>query len=180
MSKALADCLRYNRWANLTLIDGCRGLSDEQLDTRAAGSSRSVRELLQHAVGSELTFVLRTHGRQHEGESRHVDGMWPGLDLLREVAAASGNELIAIAEGLDENEVVALGYQGKTYEYPKSFFLLHAIEHGVEHRTEIKVTLALVGIDTPDLDGWFYAPAAGYGREVRTGTRSDADGGTSP
>src|SRR5207248_10431127 len=28
--------------------------------------------------------------------------------------------------------------QGKTYEYPKSFFLLHAIEHGVEHRTEIK------------------------------------------
>jgi uncharacterized damage-inducible protein DinB len=166
MSRALADCLRYNRWANLMLVDACRGLTDEQLDTRATRSSRSVRELLQHIVGSELTFILRTKGRQHEGESRHVEATWPGLDLLREVAGSSGDDLIAIASGLDENELVALPYQGKTYEYPKSFFLLHAIEHGVEHRSEIKLTLALVGAETPDLDGWFYAPAAGYGREI--------------
>jgi uncharacterized damage-inducible protein DinB len=166
MSKALADCLRYNRWANLTLIDACRGMTDEQLDTRATGSSRSVRELFQHAAGSELTFVLRTKGRQHEGESRHVEGTWPGFDALREVAASSGDDLIAIAERLDEDEIVALPYQGKTYEYPKGFFLLHAIEHGVEHRTEIKLTLALIGIVTPDLDAWFYAPAAGHGREI--------------
>ena len=124
-----------------------------------------MRELLQHIAGSELTFVLRTKGRQHEGESRRVD-TWPGFEVLREVIASSGDHLIAIAAGLDEDELVVLPYRGKTYEYPKSFFLLHAIEHGVEHRTEIKVTLALVGIDTPDLDGWFYSEAAGYGREL--------------
>ncbi len=39
-------------------------------------------------------------------------------------------------------------------------------EHGVEHRAEIKDTLALSGIETPDLDAWFYSPAAGYGREI--------------
>jgi len=165
MSKALADCLRYNRWANLILIDACRGLTAEQLDTRATRSSRSARDLFSHLVGSELTFVLRTKGRQNEGESRHVD-TWPGFEVLREVAASSGDNLIAIAAGLDEDELVALPYQGKTYEYPESFFLLHAIEHGVEHRTEIKVTLALIGIESPDLDGWFYAPEAGYGREI--------------
>jgi uncharacterized damage-inducible protein DinB len=165
MSKALADCLRYNRWANLILIDACRQLTAEQLDTRATHSSRSVRELLSHLVGSELTFVLRTKGRQHEGESRRVD-TWPGFEVLRELAASSGDDLIAIAARLDEDDLVALPYQGKTYEYPKSFFLLHAIEHGVEHRTEIKVALGLIGVETPDLDGWFYAPAAGYGREI--------------
>jgi uncharacterized damage-inducible protein DinB len=174
VSKALADCLRYNRWANLTLIDACRGLTEEQFDARATRSSRSVRELLQHVVGSELTFVLRTKGRQHEGESRHVEAGWPGLDVLHEVGASSSDDLIAIAAGLDEDELVALPYQGKSYEYPKSFFLLHALEHGVEHRTEIKVTLALIGIETPDLDGWFYAPAAGYGREVATADDSPA------
>src|SRR5437870_7502284 len=137
MTKALADCLRDNRWANLILIDACRGLTAEQLDTRAKHSSRSARDLLSHIVGSELTFVLRTKGRQHEGESRHVDN-WPGFDVLRQVAASSGDDLIAIATEVDENEVVGLPYRGKTYEYPKSFFLLHAIEHGVEHRTEIK------------------------------------------
>ncbi len=166
MSKAFADCLRYNRWANLIVIDACRHLTAEQLGTRAKHSSRSVRDLLSHIVGSELTFVLRTKGRQHEGESRLVDA-WPGFEVLREVAASSGDDLIAIATRLDEDELVALPYQGKTYEYPKSFFLLHAIEHGVEHRTEIKVALGLIGIETPDLDGWFYAPAAGYGREIR-------------
>ena len=165
MSKALADCLRYNRWANLALLDACRRLTEEQLDARATQSSRSVRELFSHVVASELTFVLRTKGRQHEGESRHVEP-WPGWDVLREVASSSGDDLIAIAVRLDENELVALPFKGKTYGYPKGFFLLHAIEHGVEHRTEIKVTLALTGIATPDLDGWFYSQAAGYGGEV--------------
>lgn len=165
MSKALADCLRYNRWANLALIDACRGLTDEQLDMRATPSSRSVAELFQH-LASELTFVLRTKGRQHEGESRQVEGAWPGFDVLRDVLASTGDELIAIAAGLDDDELVVLPYQGKRFEYPKGFFLLHAIQHGVEHRTEIKVTLAMNGIETPDLDGWFYSEAAGYGREV--------------
>src|SRR5438034_2023870 len=107
MTKALADCLRYNRWANLILIDACRGLTAEQLDTRAKHSSRSARDLLSHIVGSELTFVLRTNGRQNEGESRVVD-TWPGFEVLREVAASSGEDLIAIAAGLDEDELVAL------------------------------------------------------------------------
>src|SRR5713226_8404674 len=179
MSKALADCLRYNRWANLILIDACRGLTEEQLDTRASQSSRSVRDLLSHIVGSELTFVLRTKGRQHEGESRHVD-TWPGFEVLREVAASSGDDLIAIAAGLDQDELVALPFRGKKYEYPKSFFLLHAIEHGVEHRTEIKVTLALIGIETPDLDGWPYSPAAGYGRKIANGADPAAGTATDP
>jgi uncharacterized damage-inducible protein DinB len=165
MSKSLADCLRYNRWANLTLIDACRGLTEEQLGRRARQPSRAVRDVLTHIVGSELTFALRTKGRQHEGESRHVD-TWPGFEVLREAAASSGDDLIAIAASLDEDELVALPYQGKAYEYPTSFFLLHAIEHGVEHRTEIKVTLSLIGIETPDLDGWVFAAVAGYGREV--------------
>lgn len=52
---------------------------------------------------------------------------------------------------------------GKAYRYPRSFFLVHAVEHGGEHRTEVKLTLAHFGITTPDLDGWQYAAAAGYG-----------------
>lgn len=166
MSNAFADCLRYDRWANLALIDGCRALTEDQLGLRATGSSRSVAELFQHLAGSELTFVLRTKGRQHEGESRHIDGTWPGFDVLRDVLASAGDELSAIAQTLDEDELVVLPYQGKRFEYPKGFFLLHAFEHGVEHRTEIKVTLALNGIETADLDGWFYSEAAGYGHQV--------------
>ena len=121
MTKALADCLRYNRWANLILIDACRGLTAEQLDTRAKHSSRSARDLLSHIVGSELTFVLRTKGRQNEGESRHVD-TWPGFEVLREVAASSGEDLIAIAAGLDEAELVALPCQARRTSIRRASF----------------------------------------------------------
>jgi uncharacterized damage-inducible protein DinB len=55
---------------------------------------------------------------------------------------------------------------GQTHRIPVSFFLVHAIEHGVEHRTDIKVALGSMGVETPDLDGWAFAGAAGIGRQV--------------
>jgi hypothetical protein len=64
---------------------------------------------------------------------------------------------------------IDLPFYGRVYRYPESFFLLHAITHGTERRTEIKVTLSHFGIETPDLDGWNYAAAAGYGSDVTPG-----------
>lgn len=129
------------------------------------GVSGSVRVLLTHIVGAQQTFVLRTQGRQHEGELSRAS-VWPGFDALLDLATSSGEELITIAEGLNTDRDVDLPYFGKVYQFPASFFLVHAMAHGVEHRTEIKVALDQRGIETPDLDGWPYATAAGYGREV--------------
>ncbi len=110
MNVPLAEMLRYNKWATSETINACRELTEEQIDALVAGVSGSVRQLLIHIVGAQQTFVLRTKGRQHEGE----------LNLA----------------------------------------------HGVEHRTEIKVALGHIGVETPDLDGWSYAPVAGYGEDV--------------
>jgi uncharacterized damage-inducible protein DinB len=112
-----------------------------------------VRELLVHIVGGQQTFVLRTMGRQHEGELNRRSA-WPGFETLMDVEATSSDELIAIAERLDADSDVELSYQGEKFAIPKSFFLVHAFEHGVEHRTEIKVALGQLGAATPDLDGW--------------------------
>jgi len=165
MNEALAEVFRYNRWANRQLIDACRSLSDAHLDTRVPGTSGTVRELLVHVVGGQQTSVLRTKGRQHEGELNR-SSPWPGFDVLLEVAEQSSQQLIEIAAGLVEDSEVSLPFMGRVYGYPKSFLLTHAAEHGVEHRTEIKLALAQLGVETPDLDGWPYSTAAGYGREV--------------
>ncbi len=167
MNQDLAEMFRYNAWANRELFSACRSLTEEQLDVHVQGISGSVRELLMHIAGGQQTFVLRTKGRQHEGElGRHSD--WPGIEALIRIAASTSDELIAIAEGLKDNEEVDLPYQGKAYRYPKRFFLVHAMEHSTEHRTEVKVALAHIGIGTPDLDGWNYAQSAGYGQEIST------------
>jgi uncharacterized damage-inducible protein DinB len=165
MNEPLARMLKYDKWATETLLTACASLTDAQLAARMPGVSGSVGELLTHLVGSRETFVLRTQGRQHEGElGRH--SAWPGFDVLIESAANSSDALLAIAAALDEDSEVDLPYMAKTFRFPKSFFLVHAVEHGVEHRTEVKVALNQMGIATPDLDAWAFAAAAGYGREV--------------
>lgn len=167
MNNDLAEMFRYNAWANHELFTACRSLTEEQLDMRIQGISGSVRELLMHIAGGQQTFVLRTKGRQHEGELGRQSA-WPGVEEVIHIAQSTNDELIAIAEQLKDNEVVDLAYQGKIYRYPKRFFLVHAMEHSAEHRTEIKVALAHLGIETPDLDGWNYAQSAGYGQEITT------------
>src|SRR5947209_11739579 len=84
----LAEMFRYNRWANLRLIDACQALTDDQLASNAPGASGSIGELLTHLVGGQQTFVLRTKGRQHQGElGRRSE--WPGIAIIRAVATAT-------------------------------------------------------------------------------------------
>ena len=164
MNQPLAEMLRYNRWATLRLLEACRSLSEEALDYRMPAASGSVRELLLHLIGAQQTFALRSAGRQAEGELTRSTP-WPGFDALVEAAARSADALVAIAEALEDDNEVILPFMGKAYRYPRSFFLVHAMTHGTEHRTEVTLTLAHLGIGTPDLDGWQYAAVAGYGGE---------------
>jgi uncharacterized damage-inducible protein DinB len=165
MNLGLVEMLRYNLWANERLFEACRALTDAQLDHRLAVTSGSTRELLVHIVGGQQTFVLRTKGRQHEGEL-HRGSPWPGMAELVELARGTSRELVAITETLDPEREVDLPYQGQSYRFPVRFFLAHAAEHGVEHRTEVKLNLADAGVETPDLDGWEYGESAGYGSVV--------------
>jgi uncharacterized damage-inducible protein DinB len=100
MNKGLAEMFRYNAWANRALFEACRSLTEAQLDTHVPGISGSVRDLLMHIAGGQQTFILRTKGRQHEGElGRWSD--WPGIETLIHIAARTSDELISIAEQLE-------------------------------------------------------------------------------
>ena len=168
MNGGLVEMFEYNRWAMAELIEACRGLPPEILKTRVAGVSDTVGALLAHVVGGQQTFVLRTKGRQHEGELTRRSAL-PGFDELARLADESAAELIEVARNVADDATVDLSYQGKVFRYRVRFFLVHAIEHATEHRTEIKVALGSLGIATPDLDGWQYAAARGYGEDVTPG-----------
>jgi uncharacterized damage-inducible protein DinB len=157
--------LRYNKWATAQLLGLCRSLPDDVLDATPPGVSGSIRVLLMHTVGGQQTFVLRTDGKQHLGELSRGSG-WPGWEEMLRLADESSDALIEIAETMAEDSDVDLPYVGKVFRFPRSFILVHAVEHGVEHRTEVKVGLQQLGIETPNLDGWEFAAAMGYGKEV--------------
>jgi uncharacterized damage-inducible protein DinB len=154
--KAWSDeMLRYNTWANRTLFEACRALTDEQLDTHAAGTSASVRDLLTHIAAGQQTIARRAAGGQQPSWRP-----WPGFDALFDLIDASDSELMAIAAGLDEDAAVDVS-PGEAYPFPTSFFLVLAMAHRVEHRTEIKIALESIGVRTPVLDSWSCGAAAG-------------------
>lgn len=80
--------------------------------------------------------------------------------------ARTNDELTTTAESMDAAAESDLVMMGKVYRFPTHFFLTHAVAHGVEHRTEIRVALAQLAVTTSDLDGWHYATHAGYGRQA--------------
>lgn len=156
MTTGLPDFFKYNLWANLRLLDACAHLSDEQLDATTKGVYGSVREILMHIFSSD------------EGYARHFTGTsltpwleetnpFPGFDELRRRAKSSGEALITIAEQEDLSRILYL--DDGTYEAPAMIILIQAINHAVDHRSQISTLLSQQGIEPPDLDGWSYNDA---------------------
>ena len=163
MNLGLVETLRYNAWANETLLEACRDLTVLQLE--AALAAGAVGELLVHLVGAQENYVHMTQGLAHESALTR-DSSWPGIDDLINVSDRTSRELISLAAELDPKSDVQLAHHGKVHVYPRRFLLNNVVEHGVRHRTEVVLTLASIGILVPDLDGWAYGRFAGYGAEV--------------
>jgi uncharacterized damage-inducible protein DinB len=164
VNEPLARQFHYNRWANERLIEACRGLADKDLDAEGAGTYGSIRSTLQHVIHGQWAFLARLGGQAQD--PRALSRLWAGFDTLALASDETSDALIAAAETLGIDSEVVLAYMGKSHRYPRSFFLLHAVQHGVEHRTQIGMMLARLGHEPPDLDSWAFAEHTGLGEEV--------------
>jgi uncharacterized damage-inducible protein DinB len=164
MNTPLAQIFRHSKWANERIIDACRALPDDKLDTRVfSGPGRSIRETLFHLVAGQCDFLARLNG-QSQDPARPRE--WTGFAALTDLAEATGEALITAAESMIEDHDVVVPYAGKQPMFPRSFFLTHAFAHGAQHPTEIVLMLEQLGLPAPNLDGWEYAAAAGFGADT--------------
>ena len=149
----LAELFRHNLWANLALIDLCVTLPDEILETNVPGTYGSIRETLNHMVGAEERYVSALRGGP-ERRNPTLEETEPDLTTLREHARQSGEEFIAYAETVEGNPTLDVTWRGQRYKMPAALFLVQAINHATEHRTQIKTALTQAGITPPEIDGW--------------------------
>jgi uncharacterized damage-inducible protein DinB len=162
MNEPLANALRYNAWATSTLFKACRSLSEAQLDAPSIpGSSGSIRAMLIHVAMAQRTAIWRTNAVMRP----RLDSSWPGWERLLVEAKDSAEELIVIARNLERDEVI-FEEGGIRYPWELSFFLTAAVTHGDQHRSEIKMAMAGLGVDSPDLDAWNWARDAGFGKPI--------------
>lgn len=165
MTTGLADFYRYNLWANLSLLDVCAQLSDEQLDATMEGTFGSVRETLVHMLASEEGYAGHVTGAYITPRLKDLTA-FPGFDELRRRVKMVGEKLITFAEQGELDQVLYLD-EG-TYEASVMIVLIQAINHGVDHRSQIATVLSLQGVDLPDLSGWGYNDAM-HSNDVREG-----------
>lgn len=156
MTTGLPDFFKYNLWANLHLLDACAKLSDAQLDATMIGTFGSVRETLMHLFAAEEGYVRSFTGTTPTPALKEFT-TFAGFDELRRRAEISGNELMTIAEQRDLSQVFYL--DGGTYEAPAIVVVIQAINHSIDHRSQISTLMSQQGIEPPELDSWAYNDA---------------------
>ena len=149
MSDFLVQALRYNRWANLQLLDVCSSLSPEQLQLESSGTYGTIAATWQHLVAAEQRYLRRMVGFEPTVSEKDD---FPGLATLKEEAARSGDELIASAGTVDP-DATSPGNGGGVKHW---LVMVQAIHHGNDHRTHICSILGQNGISYGDLDVWAY------------------------
>ena len=149
----LVELFRHNLWANLTLINLCLTLPEKILETNVPGTYGGIRETLTHVVGAEVRYLLALAGGLKQPQPS-LEETAPDLASVREHARQSGERFIAYAGMVEGNPILDVIWHGQTYKMPAAFYLVQALNHSTEHRSQVKIALTHAGISPPELDGW--------------------------
>ena len=156
MTTGLPDFFTYNLWADLRLLDACAQLSDAQLDARMRGTYGSVRETLMHLFSAEEGYAGALSGNVPTPRLEEA-APFPGFDELRRRAKLSGEALKMVAEQGNLGRMLHL--DGGTYDAPAIVVVIQAINHAIDHRSQIATLLSQQDVALPDLDAWAYNDA---------------------
>ena len=163
--EVLQEMFRHNRWANLRVLDACEAAGDAVMDTPLASGLGSPRDTLWHIAANEEGYLGVLTG-DPTPDSLFGFQAAPALEVLRHRLDRSGTALAEIAATVDASDTVYPVRQGETWEIRTMAPLLQAVNHGTEHREQIKAALTLAGLEPPKVDFWTYASAMGYARPV--------------
>lgn len=155
----LSEFFRYHTWATRQMVDFCEKQPPEMLQKMVTGTDRSILHTLTHLIGSEQEYLETLAGKQV------APPVQPGEILsLEEIKRRSEDLLPYWEEALGRLDKIDLtlpadGWWPET-PHGQNVIVLQAIQHGIDHRTQICTTLDGLGLVPPRIDGWAYWAAA--------------------
>jgi len=159
MEPLLVEAFRYNKWANLHLLDVCSGFSQEQLQMTSPGTYGTLGATFLHLLAAEQRYIKRLGGGEPQINER--DDKFPGMKVLREHAVRSGDELIEIAPRITPDDAKEAKFQDGRFMLHSWVVVIQALHHGNDHRTHIGTILGHNGLTYGDMDVWAYGQANG-------------------
>ncbi|NNF65380.1 MAG: hypothetical protein HKN07_14130 [Acidimicrobiia bacterium] len=156
----IVEFFRHNTMMNQRLLEACRALTTAQFAASATGTYGDIGATLTHIANSQVGYaraLLDLERIQPLPESP-----FPGMDSVVERMALGNAQLEKAAAAHQEREVEVTGDDPPgMWRMPVSLFLLQAINHGTEHRSQIATILTQIGIEPPPMDGWTYFDESG-------------------
>ena len=160
MDELLIEAFRYNKWANVHLLDVCAKLSGEQLQLTAPGTYGTIAATFLHLFAAEQRYLRRlTPGSKPDFNER--DAVAPSLAVLRGHAVRSGDQLIEAAGRISPADTIEEERDGELIVLHLGVVLVQAMHHGNDHRTHICTILGAHDIPYGDMDVWSYGQATG-------------------
>jgi uncharacterized damage-inducible protein DinB len=152
------EAFRYNKWANLHLLDVCTKLTDDQLEWTAPGTYGTIASTFQHLVGAEQRYLRRLDGGE---PSTNAKDKFPGIPRLRELASDTGDRLIKAAAKITPDDTIEENRDGRRVKLHLGVVIIQALHHGNDHRTHVCSILGHHDIPYGEMDVWAYGEAIG-------------------
>ncbi len=150
----LIELIRYNNWANAQALAACQKLTADQLTAAVPGTYGTIRDTLEHIIEAEADYVGRMTGERPQPSFK-----WKNQPALAELAAFAGQVASALLDAVQRIPPTHLVHEeegGETLDYQARHLFMQAINHGIEHRTNITTILSALGLASPQVDGWGY------------------------
>jgi uncharacterized damage-inducible protein DinB len=157
----LREFFRHNSMMNGRLVEACRRLPLEHLDATATGTYGSIGATLIHIANSQEGYAARL--LDTERPERLPEDPFPGFEALAERFARGNAQLeeAATRAGQDREVQVTGDDPPGMWWMRVSLFLLQAVNHATEHRSQVATILTQLGVEPPEMDGWTYFFASG-------------------
>jgi uncharacterized damage-inducible protein DinB len=153
----LTELFRHNAMMNRRLVQACRQLPPEQLGATATGTYGTIGATLVHIANAQVGYAARL--MDTERPERLPEDPFPGFEAMAERFAQGDAQLEEAASartGQDRQVQVTGDDPPGVWTMPVPLFLLQAINHGTEHRSQVATILTQLGVVPPEMDGWAY------------------------
>jgi len=150
----LVELIRYNNWANAQVLAACQKLTADQLAAAAPGAYGTIRDTLAHIIRAEADYVGRMTGDRPLPSFKWEDQ--PALADLSTFADQVASALLDAALRVSPTHLVHEEEDRQFIDYQARHLFIQAIDHGIEHRTNITTILSGLGLPAPEVDGWAY------------------------
>lgn len=146
----------YNFWANGRILEAAARLTPEQFTTPVFRSGyRSVRGTLVHMVDVDWLYLERWRGTSPTTYITEAD--LPDLLVITVRWQREGQGIRDFVAGLGDDDLEQMitytnRRRGASLSFPLWQLLLHVVNHGTQHRSELAVMLSEFGQSPGELD----------------------------